>query len=98
MSHPSVAPQPIVPLEVRKTLVLSTANLSKETCLTYKNWPFIAEFDGGCYFYVGEESTFAKEPPEDLLVVLDFARAQGCLEVKFDCDAEPVSQLPIFEW
>lgn len=92
------APLKPEPLEIRKVLVLSTSHLTKETCQNYKKWPFIAEYEEGCYFYVGPDGTYDAEPPEDLTLVLNFARENGCTEVKFDCDADTTDQLPVFDW
>lgn len=87
-------------LEIRKVLVLSTGHLSQETFENYKDWPHIADIAGvGGYFFVGDEP---EKPdtgaPQDLLNVLAFAKRHGCTEVKFDKDAERISQLPWFDW
>ena len=85
-------------VEIRKVLVLSTGHLTKRTCLEFKSWPFIADFEEGCYFYVGEEPESYTDAPEDLRGVLAFAKRHGCTEVKFDQDADQIPQLPFFEW
>lgn len=85
-------------IEVRKVLVLSTAHLTKDTCLGYKAWPFIAEYEEGCYFYVGSAPENYAEAPADLRLVLAFAKLHGCVEVKFDRDADQVSNLPVYDW
>lgn len=85
-------------LEIRKVLVLSTGHLTKATCLNYKDWPKIADFEEGCYFYVGDEPNLYADAPADLQSVLEFARQLGCIEVKFDQDAGRIEQLPWFDW
>lgn len=85
-------------VEIRKVLVLATGHLTKRTCLEFKSWPFIADFEEGCYFYVGEEPESYTDAPEDLRCVLAFAKRHGCTEVKFDQDADQIPQLPWFEW
>ncbi len=84
--------------EIRKVLVLSTNHLTKHTCLEYKSWPFIADFEEGCYFYVGDEPESYTDAPEELRQVLTFAKHYGCTEVKFDRDADVLDHLPCFEW
>ena len=86
-------------LEIRKVLVLGTGHLTKDTCLEYKTWPFIADYDEGCYFYVGDAGAGGVSgAPEDLRVVLAFAQEQGCIEIKFDRDGDRIAQLPWFDW
>ncbi len=84
--------------EIRKVLVLSTNHLTKHTCLEYKSWPFLADFEEGCYFHVGDEPESYSEAPEELRHVLTFAKQYGCTEVKFDRDADVLDHLPRFEW
>lgn len=84
--------------EIRKVLVLSTNHLTKHTCLEYKSWPYIADFEEGCYFYVGDEPGSYTDAPEELRRVLMFAKQYGCTEVKFDRDADVLDNLPCFEW
>lgn len=84
--------------EIRKVLVLSTGHLTKATCLSYTEWPFISSFEQGCYFYVGDEPNLYPNAPGDLQNVLEFARRNGCIEVKFDRDAERIAALPWFDW
>ena len=85
-------------IEVRRVLVLSTRHLSQTTCMEYKAWPFIAEYDEGRYFYVGDEPEEYTEAPPDLRQVLMFAKQHGCTEVKLDADAALVEGLPEYEW
>lgn len=97
----AAAPLDISPLEAiesRKVLVLSAHHLSKDTCLCYKEWPFIADFEEGCYFYVGDEPELYTDAPEDLKAVLAFAKRHGCVEVKFDRDGDYIAELPRFNW
>ena len=97
-TNETVATAIVHELEIRKVLVLSTNHLTKHTCLDYKSWPFIADFEEGCYFYVGDNPESHTDAPEDLRGVLAFAKRHGCIEVKFDRDADPIPQLPRFEW
>lgn len=92
-------------MEIRKTLVLSTAHLSAETrelLDEMQDLPKIANHDYGWYFWVppaGQYDLWASEweIPDDLDSVLRFACDNDINEVKFDCDAEIVPTLPVYE-
>lgn len=84
-------------LEIRKVLVLSTRHLSRQTCQSYGDWPVISSHDHGLYAYVGDEPELYSDAPEDLQRVLAFAKKHGCTEVKFDCDGNQVTALPVYD-
>jgi len=84
--------------EVRKVLVISTAHLTQRTCQEFKKWPYISDHECGAYFYVGDEPELYTDAPGDLQQVLAFAHTLGCVEVKFDQDADYVPNLPRYRW
>jgi hypothetical protein len=87
-------------LEIRKVLVLSTGHLTEETGRNYDEWPVIARYDEGFYVYVGAEDELPclRHVPDDLGRVVEFAKQHQCAEIKFDCDAEIVEELPVYDW
>lgn len=85
-------------VEIRQVLVLSLSHITESTWLHFKAWPLIANYEDGCYFYVGETPEQNTEAPDDLKAVLLFAKQHGCTEVKLDKDAQIISELPWFDW
>lgn len=85
-------------------LDLSTGHVSKETMTGLSNSSCtgitIANYDYGVFVSVpGEDEGIDElECPEDLKVVLRFAKAEGCHLVRFDSDAGTVPNLPSFDW
>lgn len=84
-------------MEIRRTLILSTAHIKEETLMRFKSHPHVADFEFGAYFYANPLG-IDQEVPEDLRTVLEFARAEACCEVKFDADADEIDQLPTYDW
>ncbi|HET9062405.1 MAG TPA: hypothetical protein VFO62_03865, partial [Candidatus Binatia bacterium] len=57
----------------------------------------------GFYGYVlwvdqGFETMWESDKHPDLVRVFAFARAQDCQWVRFDCDEQPIAELPTYEW
>ena len=85
--------------EIMKTLVLSTCHLTEATCNGFKGDLFVADHEYGVYFYVPTDADMQDyEIPDDLRAVIAFAQDMGVREVKFDCDAATVDNLPTYEW
>lgn len=92
-------------LEFRKILVLSTSHVTEETKdlldsdLPLDQWPVSGGpyGDYGWFMYAHEDPDDEKIPAE-LRVVFAFARANGCDNVLFDCDADQVDGLPTYDW
>lgn len=91
-------------LEVRQFLTLSTGHVSEATAqmletTPIKDWPVCGGHFGtyGWFMYAHDEDCEGDIPPE-LMVIFDYARANGCNYVLFDCDGDTVDQLPTFDW
>lgn len=59
--------------------------------------------DTGFYGYViwvdeGFATMQESENYPDLVAVIAFAKAHGCHWIRFDCDQEPIAELPTYEW
>lgn len=83
--------------EIRRVLVLSTGHAEPSTIHYFTDDTFIATHDYGAYFYVPEDFDDV-EVPDDLRIVLEFARKLNCDEVKFDSDGRFLADLPRYEW
>lgn len=93
---------------VMKYLDLSTAHLTVETRVwlggalpsrPYCSGITIAPYEFGCFCSVPSEleAIESLECEDVLKVVLQYAMELGCVVVRFDADADCVSDLPIFE-
>lgn len=93
-------------MEKRTILILSTAHLSAATAALLttkdvKNWPCVGGPYGqhGWFVYAHDENGEGKDYiPEDLFAVMQYAKTQGCHNILFDCDSDPIEQLPKFSW
>lgn len=90
-------------LEIRKTLVCSTAHVTGKTAAMLNStplhkWPVCGGpySDWGWMIYAHDDDSEDKIPPE-LFAVLQFARANGCDNVLFDCDAGVIADLPEYD-
>lgn len=90
-------------LEFRKVLVLSTAHVTAQTAAMLnstplQDWPVLGGQygDWGWFIYAHDDNC---EPamPDDLWRVCEFARAQGCDNILFDCDAGVIDELPEYD-
>lgn len=100
------------PLDFRKTLVLSTGHITKETnawlaaCLAKPEehpecqLAFVDLWGGyGYIFYVDRDGVEGEASvPPDLRACLALARANGAARLELDCDVAPTSQLPTYDW
>lgn len=91
-------------MESRKLAMLCTAHVSKETgdMLTQTppdKLPVVGgSFHYGWFMYAPEDAHDDRDLPADLAHVLAHVRAAGFDYVMFDCDVEPIAELPVFEW
>lgn len=90
-------------LEKRTILVLSTGHVTKETArllnsTKLEDWPCCGGPYAGYGWFVYAHDENDGQIPADLFAVMEFARANGCTNVLFDCDAEQVEGLPAYEW
>lgn len=91
-----------MPFEIHRTLVLSTAHLTAETCTLLTDtplsgWP-VAGGQTGYGFYIYAHDEIGDEVPSDLAACLTFARSvAGCEYVHFDSDGDPLDALPAFD-
>lgn len=79
-----------------KYLDLSTGHLLRRTIEDVGQPYMIAEYEYGAFFYVPEE--VEPDTPEDLVRVLDYARANGCTLIRLDSDGGIIEDLPYYEW
>ena len=93
-------------MEIRKTLVLSTAHITYETNRMLREtdaeeWPCVGgPYSAyGWFVYAHEENLGEGKDriPDELFAVMQFARAKGCDNVLLDEDAETVDELPTWE-
>lgn len=93
--------------ETRRLVVLSTSHVSEATAKRFDEtkadeWPCV----GGPYAYYGwfvyaHEENFGigmDAIPDDLLAVMQWARRHRFEYILFDCDAETVDELPVYDW
>ena len=101
-------------MEIRKVLGLSTAHVKEETMRLLEREPetntlglTVYGFPYGSWVYTGnleEENgglTCYETPvqlPEDLTACILLAVRNGCSWLQFDCDADPVPELPWYDW
>ena len=96
-------------LEIDRTLVLSTAHVSRATAdILNGDAPerdglkpaidgHVADWGGKVVPDIDEDSVLCLMPA-DMFRVLLFARDHNCQFVRFDCDADTVSGLPTWDW
>lgn len=79
-------------------LVLSTAHLSWRAKQMLEEGEKIAadKVNYGWLCYAHDE--FVDEVPQEYQALCAFANRNGCSWIKFDCDAEPIKDLPTFPW
>jgi hypothetical protein len=93
-----------MPLDIRRTLVISTAHITKEvdTELWRKDndLPFAYEaLDQAWLVWVPCEDEPEREGiPDCLKTVFDFARTHACTMLILDADGDKLDELPKWEW
>jgi hypothetical protein len=85
-------------IEIEKVLVCSTGNLTREACDGLPNIEglWVLEYEHGHMVFVGYLPDEIPHP--ELKAILQFAVKRGCRWVRFDCDAEPLPDFPLWEW
>lgn len=84
---------------IEPMLVLSTGNLTFDTCNRYLKQAHHAVFqkrDYGWFVYVIE--TGQGEIPADLCACMALARRRRCMWIMFDRDAPAADELPSYDW
>ena len=84
--------------QYERALVLSTANISQETCnvfLASNEGPVFAKGEYGYFVYAHLEDP---DMPTDLEAALQLAQNDRCDWVMFDRDGEIDDRLPTFDW
>jgi hypothetical protein len=92
--------------ETYKTLVLSTSHVTEATARRFNgrgSQHSLEDIDGhmtdwasyGWIFYCHDNDDTT---PAELMACAAFARALGCRYIQFDCDADPLADLPSWEW
>ncbi|WP_268626968.1 hypothetical protein [Paenibacillus alvei] len=105
MQENSIGNETVVQTEVNQMLTLSTAHITEGACMLLEadSLPLIVYPKDvyGFFIVVPEEDEIADEKlsiPECLLDILAFAEKQGVDWIMLDCDAEPLYDLPIYDW
>lgn len=83
---------------IEPMLVLSTGNLTFETCnhwFAQSEHAVFEKGDYGWFVYVGEPGD---DFPDDLRACMEIARQRGCCWIMFDRDAEASAELPSYDW
>ena len=84
------------PPEIAKMLVLSTAHVTRETA-EWLNTETVG-YRKGDYGWIIYTDADPDELAPELVACLEFAKAQGCEWIMFDCDADKIDSLETFEW
>lgn len=85
--------------QIEKLLLLSTGHLTEKTtrnalAAPTDSWPCSGgPIPYGWFVYAHDENV-GDQIPADLWRCMVFARGLGCEYVKFDCDVEPIPELP----
>lgn len=86
--------------EIEKVLVCTTGNLMQATCDAVCEGK-IEQLWAMSYEHGALVWAEALEPVQgypELKAILQLAQKQGCRWVRFDCDAEPLPDMPLWEW
>lgn len=92
---------------ITKMLEVSTGNLSEETAkrIDAKEDLGLVVYNKGEYgwfifvpYFTELEAEDVDKIPQDLLLVLAYAKANQCNWVMFDRDVDPIHALPVYEW
>lgn len=91
-------PDPAVPT-THKMLELSTSHVTRETAwvLDTGKWCYV-KGDYGWFVHVPDPSDESEAMPDDLRWILAYAREVGCHWIMFDRDADPIDELPSYDW
>lgn len=90
-------------LAIRSFLDLSNDHLPEKVCMELDCYEGVIAHDTetGWLVYVPQQdiTRFAKpeEWPDELVPIIELARANGCPYILFDCDAPTTELLPTFE-
>lgn len=90
-------------MEKHNMLALSTGHVSEETAklmdIDQCGLVVYEKEDYGWFVHLPDPLDEYKEStPKDLYKCMTFAMKQGCDWVMFDCDVEPIDELPVYEW
>ena len=89
-------------MRISKTLELSTAHISYATSLAMDHGDYrIARYGYGYLVYADPWQIKHRDESEyqsDLLDCIALAIEHNCTYILFDCDEEPIEELPIYEW
>lgn len=87
-------------MEIRKSLVLSTAHLTPEIAAALDAGTFSVQisWEYGWEAYAGEDITDDDLDVSCINAAFALAREHGCTWVVYDCDGPIVDALPIYSW
>lgn len=87
---------------IEPLICLSTLHLTKETCdvistpdQTPTHWPIVYPNEYGAFVYVNGDQFYGGPP--DLAAVLQFARANDIVWIKFDPDGSVIDELKTYD-
>lgn len=87
--------------DIRKMLMLSTGHVTWETSklLDDPQNPWVMTSQWGTYgWFVYAHDDNLDEMPGELAHIMRYARVHGCEYILFDCDADVIDDLPVFQW
>lgn len=86
----------------QKLADISTAHLQDFTINGYMrdiNCPITSyEYDYGRFVLVPDATLDIQNVPSDLIAVLEWALINNVQWIRFDCDAEVLPELPVYDW
>ena len=89
-------------LESRALLALSTAHVTGDTARMLNEWPHDKwPVSGGSHpygWFIYAHDDCYHGMPDDLVAIFIFARKNGFDYIMFDCDVEPITELPSYVW
>lgn len=90
-------------MEITKMLTLSTAHIPEDVAKSLETEPetdnfglSVYPFDYGFWIHVPHEIPVSLPP--SLAACLRLAKENGCTWLQLDQDAEPLDDLPVYDW
>lgn len=91
-------------MEITKMLTLSTAHIPESIAKSLETEPETDNFGLSVYpfaygFWIFIPDYGLRETiPKPLAACLRLAKENGCEWLRLDCDAEPLDELPVYDW
>lgn len=90
-------------MEITKMLTLSTAHIPESIAKSLETEPETDNFGLSVYpfaygFWIHVPQEIPENTPECLASCLRLAKENGCAWLQLDQDAEPLDELPVYDW